>query len=191
MINLTKRIKRTSSNLRSKNTALLVIDVQEEFADPNYSPVGNKETKEAAERIASIMPAFRETSIHIYSFYWRYKDEKKEIDPFKFIPIEGIDTVIRKDADSAFKGSNIKHILVQNKIKNLLVCGFNISACVEKTILDAKKEKFNVYLLKDLSANNNCYGQKKADITLSKTLPENKVIIQTSQKILKSINALC
>ncbi len=171
------------------DTALLVIDVQKRFADPNHrNGSGTEETKEVSERIASIVPEFRKAAIPVYAVYYRNKN-KRGLDAYKFKPKKGIDEIIMKNATSSFEGSDIRNILKENGIKKLLICGFNLSACVKQTIIHARKDDdFEVCLLEDLSADNNSGIVKKlTKDTLEKALPEKGVDIKLSKKVLEQI----
>ena len=163
--------------------ALLVIDVQEEFCDPKHREKrGTKHTVEVSERIQSIVPKFRKANIPVYAIYYsenKIKDLSK-IDFFKFTPASN-DTLIRKTADSAFRGSNIKNILQEDKKKLLLTCGFNLNACVKRTVTDAKEHGFEVCLLDDLTGNDEnhpkCFDFAKRE----------QIRVETSDKILEII----
>jgi len=135
--------------------ALLVIDVQEEFCDPKHKEKrGNEDTVRISERIQSIIPEFRKASIPIYAVYFSYTEikDKSKIDFFKFKPLKS-DILVRKTTDSAFQGSNIDELLKKKKKRLLLTCGFNLNACVERTVKDATERGFKVCVLEDLSGN--------------------------------------
>lgn len=63
----------------------------------------------------------------------------------------------KEDSYSAFfNGKNkypteLKNILKNNKIKNVYICGLALDYCVMQTALDAKKNKFNTFVIIDLS----------------------------------------
>jgi nicotinamidase-related amidase len=145
------------------DVALLVIDVQREFCDPDGRR-GNAETAEVSKRIQSLVPEFRKAGVPIYAVY--FSEEKKknasDIDFYEFTPHPD-DVLVAKNADSAFKGSNIKKILQRDKRKTLLTCGFNLNACVKSTAMDALIEGFDVCLLRDLTGNDN--GNDYSNIT--------------------------
>jgi len=134
------------------DTALLVIDVQKQFCDPNGLR-GNKKTDTVSKRIQSIVPEFRDAGIPVYVIYYsKKKKEPSKIDFYKFKPMPN-DVLIAKNNNSAFKGSNIKKVLKKDRRKSLLICGFNLNACVKKTVIDARKKGFDVCVLEDLTGN--------------------------------------
>lgn len=140
-----------------KYDAILVIDVQKEFCDPNR-PRGNEETEVVSKRIKSLIPEFRNAGVPVYAIYFDRDKRKKEISEIDFYEFEPHpdDMLVAKNDDSAFRGSDIKALLEKDGKKNLLMCGFNTSACVMSTVLDARRAGFDVTLLRDLTGNDNC-----------------------------------
>ena len=198
--NLPERLKKTGEffdpeNLASLSlkyaegeVALLVIDVQKQFCDPEGKR-GNKETTEISERIQSLVPEFRKADIPVYAVYYSTTGDKEreEVDFYKFQPAAN-DTLIAKNADSAFKGSNIADILHRDHKKLLLACGFNLNACVKRTIDDARKAGFDVCLMEDLSGNDALNAGYSPD-TFLKQMREGGTVITSSENVLRQINA--
>lgn len=151
-VNLT--LEQASLSLDKKELALLVIDVQREFADPAEGR-GNNETKRVTKKLTSLIPAFRAAGLPAYVVYFsRIKKPLQDIDFYMFKPHEK-DKLIAKDADSAFRGSDIGKVLKTDKRKTLLTCGFNLNACVYSTVMDARKNGYDVIVLSDLTGNDN------------------------------------
>ena len=135
--------------------ALLLIDVQAQFCDPEHEyREGNRETQETSERIQRIAPIFREASIPLYVVY---TEPQPRI--YMFQPDYKKDTIINKYGNSPFDETQIEENLHESNKKLLLVCGFNLSACVFDTVKDALKRSFNVALLEDLSGNGKYFYQ--------------------------------
>jgi nicotinamidase-related amidase len=63
------------------------------------------------------------------------------------------DVIIQKTHGSAFKNTNLKQILYDNKIIEITVCGLVSHCCVFHTCKDGIKNGFKVKLLKDGHAN--------------------------------------
>ena len=134
--------------------ALLVIDVQREFCDPNGER-GNKETVEISQRIRRLVPAFRKAGVPVYVIYC--SDEEKQVqdvDFYEFRPREG-DFVLCKKDDSAFNGTTLDEKLKEHHRRTLLTCGFNTNACIYATVMDARAQGYSVRLLRDLTGNDN------------------------------------
>jgi len=168
--------------------ALLVIDVQRRFCDPEESSRGNTQTKKISERIQSLAPKFRKAGIPVYAVYFSREElQAPEIDFYKFTPHPD-DKLVAKHMDSAFNGSNIKKILKRDKRKLLLACGFNLSACVLRTVIDARKAGFDVCLLRDLTGNDN--PNKNLDTADNlQEMRENGVSIDKSANVIKLLKA--
>ena len=140
---------------------MLVMDVQRRYSDPDMAR-GNKTTDKTASKIAELVPLFRQAGIDIYYTYTPVSvaGHSEDINTaefgfHRFKPDATTDTAVPKTSNSAFQGSNINTLLRQNGIKHLLICGFNLSACVKDTAMDAHDYKYDVTLIKDLTANDN------------------------------------
>ncbi len=140
---------------KPEETALLVIDVQKEFCDPRAGR-GNQRTKRISEQISSIIPEFRKAGIPVYIVYSNRNAYKPHTEAerglYKIAVLEG-DTLVAKERDSAFAGGPLKDILERDNRKLLLTCGFNLSACVYETVMDARKHGFDVAVMRDLTEN--------------------------------------
>lgn len=142
---------------KAAETAVLLIDVQEQFCAPNRDIMdnnyGNAATVRTAKAIADIAPAFRAASLKLYPvFFSEEKRTKEQIDFYRFKP-EPNDQIIRKDQDSAFYRSRLDALLKKNGVKNLIVCGFNMAACVNDTVIDACQLGYNVSVVRNLVGN--------------------------------------
>ena len=54
-----------------------------------------------------------------------------------------------KEAYSGFEGTNLAEILKRNGVRRVYVCGVATEYCVKATALDAVKNGFETYLLRD------------------------------------------
>lgn len=171
----------------ASDLALVIIDVQSKYCDPKGQR-GNKETGQIAKRIQKLAPEFRKAGIPVYVVYFADKPQKlKKIDFYEFKPETG-DILIQKDMDSAFQGSDIKNILQQHGRKRLLACGFNLNACVFKTVIDGIGAGFNIRLLRDLSGNDNDNDGSNAREYVKK-MKRKGVIISNADRELRAIRA--
>ncbi len=136
-----------------RRTAHLVIDVQTVFV--HHRRRGNEITEHVADRIAELTPTFKDAGVKPYWIYYgRSRLWPRRLDLPGFYKVNpDNDPVVRKHHDSAFKGSDIHQILQRDGVQNLLVSGFNTSACVRKTVLSALKMKYNVCVLEDMTEN--------------------------------------
>lgn len=138
-----------------------IIDVQTEFCDPGYGfsaeeARGTLRTRRTAEHIAAIAPLFRDAGMPTFIIYYDrlLARGQGDIDNtlYKLRPAPG-DVLIPKDHDSAFRGSDIKAQLQERPIKNLLISGFNLNACVYQTAMDGLRAGYNICILGDCTGN--------------------------------------
>lgn len=139
----------------TNNFVHLAVDIQKHFCD-------SRTKKRIATHIGqNISPQFNKLSIPTYWIY--FTDPKEQNLPVKECTIGpedargGLykvaaasgDKFIRKNRDSAFKGSDIHKQLQGDKKKVLLVTGFNYGFCVLDTVIDAREKGYDVVLFRD------------------------------------------
>lgn len=153
-------------NIKCDEIALVLVDVQKEFADPKGAR-GNDTTEKVAERIAALTPIFRNAGVQVYAVYNRKSIVETApwgmaqpvasdivIDPkFHHYTPHPSDEVIGKTSDDAFETSLIDYRLKVGGKKMVLVAGFNASGCEKLTALSAAKKGYSTCFLTDLSAN--------------------------------------
>ncbi|MBL7204269.1 MAG: cysteine hydrolase [Desulfobacteraceae bacterium] len=76
---------------------------------------------------------------------------------------EGDILITGRYAFDAFVGSNLEHILKENSVENLFLCGFTTDQCVAKTMRTAIEKGFNCYLVSDCTATMNGFFQWKTE----------------------------
>lgn len=178
------------------DTAILVIDVQKRFCDPNGPLVdvgngpeilGDAKTDAVSRRIQSQVSEFRKIGIPVYVIYC--ENNGKEIDFHEFMPAAN-DVLVAKNlnnANSAFISSNIETILKRDGRKSLLACGFFLSNCLGEAILDAHNAGFSITLLHDLSDGN--YNDKSPVCNKLRERQQKGVTIEHSDTVLKHLRA--
>lgn len=138
---------------RAARPALLVIDSQRQFCDPVWDR-GNADTIATAHHIGTMLPAFRRAGLPVYAVYYARSLEARHeyLDFYGFRPESG-DIVLVKKSNSAFKTGATAETLRRAGHTHLLVCGFNYSACVKDTAIDAADAGYHVTVLRDMCAN--------------------------------------
>lgn len=136
--------------------AVLIIDPQAEFAKRGGTFCrGNHETELIAAQIKTLTPIFREAGLPIYTAYYgekyhpqqgRHRPHEIDFYGYKYDPS---DTLIYKEDNSAFDETDLRKILKQKKHQNILVLGFNTSACITDTVLDGQKLGFQCWVITD------------------------------------------
>ena len=59
------------------------------------------------------------------------------------------DIIIQKKHSSAFNETNLKQILIENNIKNIIICGLVSNGCVYFSCKDGIENGFNVKIIKN------------------------------------------
>lgn len=155
-----------------KQTALVVVDIQNDFCPGGALPV--KDGDQVVPIINTYVGLFRKAGAPIFfTRDWHpldhssFKDqggpwpphcvqgtEGAKFHPSLFIPPDGevISKADRKDeAYSFFRGTNMAEKLHERGIKRLLVGGLATDYCVRETVLDGLGENFQVFYLNDAS----------------------------------------
>ncbi len=172
-------------NTPAQFDAVLVIDVQKHFCDPAQAR-GTKDTDKIAKHIANIVPAFRKADLPIYNIYYYHEDVARDYIDFHHYAPEGADITHAKYRASAFDGEHGGAFAAQLKArehKNLLLVGFNASACIAETVKDAQKLGFQCAIAVDAIGNDKTINTSQ-HVTL-KTLKQNHNCALTT-----SLNAL-
>lgn len=185
-----------------RRTALLVVDVQPEFASAARPLAGNKYTELVSHRIAALLPNFRRAGVQVYPIYFRMDSDylrgtlfhPPESLFFKFTPVAQ-DKIVAKSENSSFAGVEelsglpLQAALERDGRDTLLVCGFNLFACVLETITDIRALPYRRYLLRDLSGNG---GRENAHATGHKedfhTMRHSGARIITAEKALRALS---
>lgn len=165
-------------------TALLIIDVQRTYCAP-LGQRGTMKTRKISNDIKRLTPAFRAAGVPTYVVYYDETDKPlREVDFYKVKPGPK-DIAVRKYTDSAFRSGKLRTLLEEHGRKKLLVCGFNLSACVAQTVEDARREGYDVTLLRDLTGNDSMNTNE--DRALEK-MTELGVQISTARQVLKNLH---
>jgi len=141
--------------------ALCVIDVQHEFCNPHYSfdprdNRGSAHTAKIATHIAGLAPAFRAAGCPLYMIYYdRYLYKAPNYADTLLYKVKTApgDQLFPKRDSSAFADGRLDQELRQAGIKNLLLCGFNLNACVYDTARDGLALGYNICILGDAVGN--------------------------------------
>jgi nicotinamidase-related amidase len=177
--------------LKPEETALLVIDVQKKFCEP-WIMRGTEKTDAIAKKIARLAPAFRKAGIKIYALRvdgGSSQLESPDAYDFHHFSPNAEDTVITKPGSSGFDKTDLKEILIQSGKKNVLVCGFNLTACVYSTAADGGALGFKVSVILDLSGNDRiCYQDGGLLCNFLKPLENQGVEIATTKKIFQALH---
>ena len=169
-------------SLPFEDTAMLSIDVQNTYMKPSADPVERERWAPFRERMkkivipntAALQNRFRELGMDVLHARiacllengkdrslsqkkpgWNYlllpKDtEDAQIVP-ELAPREG-EIVVTKTTDSALTGTNLRLVLHNMGIKNVVLTGIFTDQCISSTVRSLADESFNVILVEDCCA---------------------------------------
>ena len=145
-------------NLKYKNPALLVIDVQQGFEDEAYWG-GNRNNKSAEKFCGEILQKWRDYRLPIFHIRHSSLEPNSRLHPthagFAFhqcaMP-KTHETVITKHVNSAFIGTDLKQQLDEQKISTLVIIGLTTNHCISTTTRMAGNYGYETYLISDATA---------------------------------------
>ncbi len=168
--------------LKKSETALLVIDIQNTYMQPSedletrvrWEPFMNRmnnqvipTTKTVIEkcraegidvifaRIACLKENGRDRSLSQKKPGWNYLLLPKDTEDSQIVPElspQGDEIVICKTTDSALTGSNLRLILHNMGIKNVVVTGIFTDQCISSSVRSLADESYNVIVVEDCCA---------------------------------------
>lgn len=160
-----------SDNVDARNIDLsacahLIIDPQRYYADPSYRPRtrGTAHTLQRSENLAAATPLLRKAGLKTIIVYYESNlstDFNYAMGGLHLVTAEKDDILIPKNQSDAFEGSNLEEVLRKHDIKNLLVSGFNTTACVFYTVQSANRNGYKTALLEDCTGQD---GNQEGDI---------------------------
>jgi len=145
------------------DTVLIVIDVQEGIDDPRWGPRNNPE---AEANIAALIAAWRAESLPLVHVRHDSVDPASPYAPhgpghrFKHCaaPLDG-ETVIGKNANSAFIGASLEGLLDELGATTLVLCGALTPNSVEATARHAGNLGYQAFVVADA-----CWAVDKVDL---------------------------
>ncbi|NNG01342.1 MAG: cysteine hydrolase [Desulfobacteraceae bacterium] len=168
--------------LKADETALLVIDIQNKYmenpADPQeqerWAPFlermksivipntvslidtcRSKNVEVMFARIACLKEDGRDRSLSQKMPGWNYLLMPKDSRESRFVPeivAENDEIVVTKTTDSALTGTNLRLVLTNMGIKNVIVAGIFTDQCVSSTVRSLADESFKVVTVEDCCA---------------------------------------
>lgn len=152
------------NNTKLGNPALILIDIQKGFHDVAYWG-GDRNNVTAEEKAGELLKIWRSKKLPIFHVQHCSSNPNSilnEINPgnaFQDVvkPLKD-ETTIKKNVNSAFIGTNLKELLDDAKITNLVIVGLTTDHCVSTTTRMAGNFGYNVYLVSDATATFNKKG---------------------------------
>ncbi|AOC93358.1 Streptothricin hydrolase [Flavobacterium anhuiense] len=146
------------------NPALILIDIQKGFHDIAYWG-GDRNNVTAEEKAGELLEIWRNKKLPIFHIQHCSSNPNSilnETNPgneFQNVvkPLEG-EIIIKKNVNSAFIGTNLKELIDNAEITNLVIVGLTTDHCVSTTTRMAGNFGYNVYLVSDATATFNKKG---------------------------------
>jgi nicotinamidase-related amidase len=145
-------------SLKEQNAALILINMQKGFSEEEYWG-GNRNNKDAEKKASIILNKWRTLNLPVFHIVhssqnpdsrvheshpgFEIKDEVK--------PING-EPVIKKNAYSAFIGTDLKERLDKQGINMLVIIGMATNLCVSSSARMAGDLGFDTFLISDATA---------------------------------------
>ncbi|MCV9926976.1 cysteine hydrolase [Flavobacterium sp. LS1R49] len=146
------------------NPALILIDIQKGFDNIEYwgSERNNPDAEKNAGELLEIWRANKLPIFHIQHCSSNPNSILHETNPGNAIkdivkPIKG-ETIIQKNVNSSFIGTNLKEQLDTDKIDTLVIVGLTTDHCVSTTTRMAGNFGYNTFLVSDATATFNKKG---------------------------------
>jgi nicotinamidase-related amidase len=145
-------------SLQSKNTALLLIDIQSGLDDHAFYG-GNRNNPNAEENMASILKKWRALGLPVYHIHHSSQNPASPLHSSKpgfaikegFEPIEG-EPHFTKGVNSAFIGTPLEGELNKAGIKTVVIVGLTTNHCISTSTRMASNLGFETYLISDATA---------------------------------------
>jgi len=144
------------------HAALIVIDVQQGFLDPRW---GQRNNPHAEEHIAMLLAAWRRAGRPLFHVQHGSRSPQGAFFPgtpghaFKpqAQPLDG-ETLIRKDVNSAFIGTDLQARLAAAGVDTVVLCGLTTDHCVSTTARMAANFGWHTILVEDACATHERIG---------------------------------
>lgn len=157
-------IKATDTKIRKipVKTALIIIDVQKGFDDPIW---GKRNNPKAEQNIKKLLEVWRTEHRPIFHIKHMSKNAKSPLNPNhsgnqikEEVWPQKIETVIEKNVNSAFIGTDLEERLRKEKIQTVIITGLTTDHCVSTTARMAGNLGFTTFVVADGTATFNRIG---------------------------------
>jgi nicotinamidase-related amidase len=140
-----------------KNTALILIDIQQGFDDLSYW--GNRNNPDAEKNAGKILNEWRKKGLPVFHVKHNSTNPKSKLAPNQpgneiqdvVKPLNG-EPVIGKNVNSAFIGTDLKERIDRAKISTLVIVGLTTDHCVSTTTRMAGNFGYETYVVSDATA---------------------------------------
>jgi nicotinamidase-related amidase len=140
-----------------KNTALILIDIQNGFDDLQYW--GNRNNPDAEKNASRILQHWRSLNLPVFHIKHNSTNKQSRLAPGQngneikqIVKPQNDEPVIGKSVNSAFIGTDLKERLEKQNITSLVVVGLTTDHCVSTTTRMAGNLGFDTIVVSDATA---------------------------------------
>lgn len=189
--------------LKNQTPALVLVDIQNGFDTQKYFG-GNRNNPHAEENCARILSVWRESGLPLFHVKHNSRIPISPLAPGSFgnqikeivKPMNG-ETVIEKDVNSAFIGTNLKELLDKKGIQSLVIVGLTTNHCISTTVRMAGNYGYETVVVSDATAtfdrrglNGEHYSSELIHNTALANLHEEFATVLNADELLKMVKAL-
>ncbi len=145
-------------SLKSGNTALLLIDIQQGLDDHEFYG-GNRNNPNAEQNMATILQHWRELSLPVYHIHHSSTNPESPLHASKlgFAVKKGLEPAgnepqYTKNVNSAFIGTSLEDDLKKAGIETVVIVGLTTNHCISTSTRMASNLGFETYLISDATA---------------------------------------
>ncbi|GFN22548.1 cysteine hydrolase family protein [Thermanaeromonas sp. C210] len=189
--------------IKKEECALLVVDLQEDFVNPN-SPLCIPEAYRQIPRVKKVIETCRTLGVpviymainvapdcvHDMYEYWppikagAVKEGTPGADIYHEIyPKEGERVIRSKHSYSSFAGTELDMVLRHLGVKTVIVCGTLTNVCCETTARDAYSRGYHVVFGSDINATDNALAHEATLRTLRRAFAR----VMTAEQIIQAL----
>jgi len=199
-----------SIRINPKSTALIVVDMIEEFTKPKLSPSWIPDSTKQLTKIKTLIETCRELGVQViytcYAFHPTFIDmnpafrdgltpldkfddydgpplfQRESIDP-TIKPEYGKDIVIAKPSYGAFTGTTLDYVLKNLKVDTVIICGTMTNYCCGTTAREAHGHGYKVVFGSDV----NSTDDQQLQAAELKTLRRGFALVLTTAQIQEAL----
>lgn len=149
---------------KTENPALVLIDLQKGFEDSNYWGA-ERNNPDAEKNAAELLDIWRNAALPIFHIQHCSTLASSPLNPahkgndfMDLVRPKVSETIIQKNVNSAFIGTNLKELLDQQNISELVIVGLTTDHCISTTTRMASNLGFDTILVSDACATFNKTG---------------------------------
>lgn len=186
--------------LRTKNPALILVDVQKAFLDEAYWG-GNRNNKDAEQICGKILKEWRALQLPVFHVRHSSIHTNSKLNPtnegFAFndhVLPEPNEPVITKQVNSGFIGTDLKERLDALHITTVVIVGITTNHCVSTTTRMAGNYGYETYVISDATAtfdragiNGEKYDAETIHLTSLANLHEEFATVWSCKQLLEAL----